>query len=338
MPNGPDPSAGTSVTSAGTSQPGSLRPLGGRQLPGRWRLAAAAAITAAAALIAFFVVNTQGVTSPAPANSPGSAAGPPVVLIHGWLFSRQAFARQMNGELADRCRVVAYDLRGHGESGKPKSLSDYSDGAVWAADLHCVLESVGIERPVLAGWSLGGRVAAHYVFVKGPERVAGVNLVAARILQPLHTPTSVLPGHSIEATTDFVRSCTNSPFSAADDELFLRAALAVPPVARQGASAWHVDYGSFFDELELPVLVTHGSADPLTPTSVAENIARRLRGQLPSRMRGDLPPRLRGELRPRLRGQLSIYPDCGHMPFWEQPARFNRELAEFAQQALSFVK
>ena len=80
MPNGPDPSAGTSVTSAGTSQPGSLRPLGGRQLPGRWRLAAAAAITAAAALIAFFVVNTQGVTSPAPANSPGSAAGPPSAL------------------------------------------------------------------------------------------------------------------------------------------------------------------------------------------------------------------------------------------------------------------
>src|SRR6476661_9141936 len=49
MPNGPDPSAGTSVTTA-------------------------------AALIAFFVVNTQGVTSPAPANSPGSAAGPPSAL------------------------------------------------------------------------------------------------------------------------------------------------------------------------------------------------------------------------------------------------------------------
>jgi len=80
MPNGPDPSAGTSVTSADTSQPGSLRPLGGRQLPGRWRLAAAAAITAAAALIAFFVINTQGDTSPAPAGSPGNGAGPPSAL------------------------------------------------------------------------------------------------------------------------------------------------------------------------------------------------------------------------------------------------------------------
>jgi len=252
----------------------------------------------------------------------GNAAGPPVVLIHGWLFSRQAFARQLHGELAERCRVVAYDLRGHGESGKPESLSAYSDGEVWAADLQCVLESLDMERPVLAGWSLGGRVAAHYVFVQGPERVAGLNLVAARILQPPNIPTSVSPGQSIEAMTHFVRSCTNSPFSAADEELFLRAALAVPPVARQGASAWHVDYGSFFDELELPVLVTHGGNDPLTPPSAAENIARRLSGRLSGR--------LPGLLREQLRGQLSIYPDCGHMPFWEQPTRFNRELAEFA--------
>jgi len=234
----------------------------------------------------------------------GNAKGAPVVLIHGWLFSRQAFARQMQGELAERCRVVAYDLRGHGESGKPEGLSDYSDGRVWAADLECVLAAAGTERPVLAGWSLGGRVAAHYVFVNGPERVAGLNLVAARILQP----ANIAPGQSIEATARFVRNCTNSPFSEEDGELFLGTAMAVPPVAQQGASAWHIDYGSFFDELELPTLVTHGANDPLTLPLAAENIAR------------------------RLRGTLSIYPDCGHMPFWEEPARFNHELAEFAEQ------
>lgn len=109
----------------------------------------------------------------------------------------------------------------------------------------------------------------------------------------------------------FVRNCTNSPFCVADDELFLSAAMSVPAVAREGASAWHVDYGSFFDEWELPVLVTHGGGDSLTPPAAAEKIAR------------------------RLRAQLSIYPGCGHMPFWEESARFNRELAEFAEQTLS---
>ncbi len=93
-----------------------------------------------------------------------------------------------------------------------------------------------------------------------------------------------------------------------EEQAFLRAAMAVPLVARQGASSWHIDYGNFFDELRLPTLVTHGDSDALTLPAAAENIAQ------------------------RLRGKLSIYPNCGHMPFWEAPARFNHELAEFAGQ------
>jgi cytochrome oxidase Cu insertion factor (SCO1/SenC/PrrC family) len=83
MPNGPDPSAGTSVSSAGTSQPGppdppGPLPPGGRQLPGRWRLAAAAVITAAAALIAYVVVSSQHHgTTPAAAGAPGRTSPPP---------------------------------------------------------------------------------------------------------------------------------------------------------------------------------------------------------------------------------------------------------------------
>ena len=81
LPNGPDPSAGTSVTSAGISQPGPPRPPGGRQLPGRWRLTAAAAITAVAVLIAYLVVSTQHHgTTPAASGAPGSAAGQPDAL------------------------------------------------------------------------------------------------------------------------------------------------------------------------------------------------------------------------------------------------------------------
>ena len=68
MPNGPDPSAGTSVTSAGTSQPGPPRPPGRRELPGLWRLAAAAVITAVGVGLAFFLRS-----GPAP-KAPGEAA------------------------------------------------------------------------------------------------------------------------------------------------------------------------------------------------------------------------------------------------------------------------
>jgi len=249
----------------------------------------------------------------------GNTRGPAVVLIHGWLFSRSAFERQLRGELADRCRLVAYDLRGHGESGKPESPAAYSDSNFWAADLDCVLATVGMPRAVLAGWSLGGRVAAHYVFVKGLDRVSGLNLKSARVLQPSGASvkresgepemTSASPAESTPATAHFIRNCTLAPVSPSDEQSFLEGAMSVPRVARQGASAWHIDYGSFFDELNLPVLVTHGDSDALTLPAAAENIAR------------------------RLRGTLSIYADCGHMPFLEDPRRFNHELAEFAEQS-----
>jgi non-heme chloroperoxidase len=249
----------------------------------------------------------------------GNARGPAVVLIHGWLFSRSAFERQLHGELADRCRLVAYDLRGHGESGKPDSLTAYSDSNVWAADLDCVLGAVAMPRAVLAGWSLGGRVAAHYVFVKGLERVSGLNLISARVLQPPGASvkressgpemTTLSPAESTAATARFIRNCTRAPLSPNEEQSFLAGAMSVPPIARQGASAWHIDYGSFFDELKLPVLVTHGDSDALTVPAAAENIAR------------------------RLRGKLSIHPDCGHMPFWENPGRFNHELAKFAEES-----
>ena len=249
----------------------------------------------------------------------GNLQGPSVVLIHGWVFSRLAFDRQIHGELAERCRVVAYDLRGHGESGKPEDPSAYSDGNLWAADLDCVLEAVGMERPILAGWSLGGRVATHYVFVAGRERVAGLNLISSRVLQP---PNAAVNGaisasaeimsnslaESIPFTTRFIRNCTHLALSRGDEEQFLRAAMSVPSMARRGASAWHIDYGNYFDELDLSVLVTHGANDSITLPIAAETIAR------------------------RLRGKLSIFPGCGHMPFWEDPERFNHELAQFAQQ------
>lgn len=246
----------------------------------------------------------------------GNPRGPEVVLIHGWLFSRLAFLRQREGELAERCRLLAYDLRGHGDSGKPERLEAYAGHELWAKDLDCVLRAVGFQRPVIAGWSLGGRVAANYVFVQGPGRISALNLVSARILQdPARSvgprsagPEVVSPSleESIPATAHFVGNCLHGALTRTEFEQLFGAAMAVPSVARHGASVWHVDYRNALDDTGLPVLVTHGADDSMVLPLAATEIAR------------------------RLRGKLSLYEGCGHMPFWERPARFNRELAELA--------
>src|SRR5262249_61621563 len=75
--------------------------------------------------------------------------------------------------LGSRCHVWALDQRGHGDSGRPDG--DYS-AEEYASDLLLFFEAVGIDKAIVAGQSLGGRVGM--VFAAGhPERIQGLGLV-----------------------------------------------------------------------------------------------------------------------------------------------------------------
>ena len=62
--------------------------------------------------------------------------------------------------------MVTYDLRGHGNSDKPLEPERYKDSKAWADELQAVMDATGIKRPVLAGWSYGGRIMADYLRIK----------------------------------------------------------------------------------------------------------------------------------------------------------------------------
>ena len=94
---------------------------------------------------------------------PGDA--PPLLLLHGirdlaWSMDPIAQA------LRDRYRVLSLDLRGHGTSEHPGGYTF----PLYAADLHCVLDRLGIERATLVGHSLGGQIVCAYAGLF-PERV-----------------------------------------------------------------------------------------------------------------------------------------------------------------------
>lgn len=84
----------------------------------------------------------------------GPADGPALVLVHGWTCARRFWNAELHA-LADRYRVVTFDLRGHGESGEPAD-ADFSTDAL-AEDLQAVLEATVPDgrRALLAGHSLG---------------------------------------------------------------------------------------------------------------------------------------------------------------------------------------
>jgi len=97
--------------------------------------------------------------------------------IHGFGGSAMQWEQQLV-EFADRSRVVALDLRGHGSSDRP--ASGYTvDGLV--GDIEQVVEALHLPpRFVLLGHSFGGALAASYA-VKHPDRVERLVLVSTSV-------------------------------------------------------------------------------------------------------------------------------------------------------------
>lgn len=95
--------------------------------------------------------------------------GPPVVLLHGLACGRRMWFHQIRA-LRSHYRVIAYDLRGHGETDAPAEPRTYSATHL-ARDLVGVLDALNIERAAIVGFSLGGAPALALAAMK-PERVS----------------------------------------------------------------------------------------------------------------------------------------------------------------------
>jgi 3-oxoadipate enol-lactonase len=102
--------------------------------------------------------------------------GAPVLLVHGFTNFGLVWAPQLAALVHSGHRAIMPDLAGHG-------LSGGADGAVdvpaLAADMVALLDTLGIERAVICGLSLGGMVAQQLA-VDHPARVAGLVIAGSR--------------------------------------------------------------------------------------------------------------------------------------------------------------
>jgi pimeloyl-ACP methyl ester carboxylesterase len=113
-----------------------------------------------------------GAVSLAVAEWPGPAKGPAVVCIHGLTANHTCWA-SVADVLSPAHRLIAYDLRGRGESDKPDkgySLAIHDD------DLEGLLDHFGLKKAVLIGHSLGAHIAVRFAATR-PQRVAKLVLV-----------------------------------------------------------------------------------------------------------------------------------------------------------------
>lgn len=99
--------------------------------------------------------------------------GEPLVLLHGFTGSKEAWEKHMQ-TFAKRYRVIAIDLPGHGEtrSNEPRTM------ALFAQDLHEILQRLELSPVHLLGYSLGGRAALSYA-INFPGNIRSLILESA---------------------------------------------------------------------------------------------------------------------------------------------------------------
>ena len=255
----------------------------------------------------------------------GPPDAPPILFIHGVAQCHMCWAPQAESALARQFRLVALDLRGHGMSEKPLEAAQYSEPELWADDVAAVIDTLGLDRPVLVGWSLGGMVVCDFLLHHGDDAIAGVNFVGAAVTLQLEGEGLMLgPGFTdhvagmrasdlptrIEAIRAFLRDQTHAPLA---QDVFERAVawnMIVPPEVRAGIGARERFSHEVLETLRAPVLVSHGREDRVVLPRLSEHIANTCRT-----------------------ARTSWYDDTGHQPFSEQPARFNTELSAFVEEA-----
>ncbi|MCE7901966.1 MAG: alpha/beta hydrolase [Gammaproteobacteria bacterium PRO9] len=260
-----------------------------------------------------------------PRNAPG------ILFVHGFALSSSSWKLQFESSLADDYHLVALDLRGHGNSGKPWKLEGYEDSQLWADDLAAVIKATGLERPVIVAWSYGGHVAMDFMRHYPVERVAGVVFVgssggmlpwprldpaiAAEFGRLAPLAVSADAGDRLEAARGFVKSMVHAPVKPALLEQEVAAMLAMPPFARAGIGARKLDNAALADRLTLPVLFLFGDHE----RTVGRNDAEALAARLPA-------------------ARVLVYEDSGHMPFLEHPERFDTDLRAFVQSVTRAVE
>lgn len=262
----------------------------------------------------------------------GTPDGSPILFVHGMSQSHLSWRPQFESELAEKYRLVAFDLRGHGGSGKPWREEDYSASRdVWADDIAAVIAAKNLEDITLVAWSFGGHVAMSYIRKYGTEKVAAIDLsgtVAGLVeYKPVASPENekILEGSRQRASLDLrdniegylamLGSFTASPMNEVDRGLAEAAGLMNPSYVRRALTDLPLENTDVAEILNVPVLVSIGTEDPGWPEDVPAMLIERLPN-----------------------AALSLYTGVGHFPSMEQPERFNTELNDLASGDFARLK
>jgi pimeloyl-ACP methyl ester carboxylesterase len=255
----------------------------------------------------------------------GDPSGPPVVMVHGYAASLEAWEPWV-ARLGDRYRIVTLDLPGHGLTRAPATWRPSL--RAYAGVLDAVTDRLRLPPFVLVGNSMGGGVAWTYA-LKHPDRVRGLVLVDSigipappaqsrrkgtpLVFQILATP----PGRFVLAHVDtrnlaekglkqaYVDPALVSP-ALVDRYVDLSRAPGHRQILTSGEGGGPTITSRTFAAIAVPTLVLHGDADVVIPVSSSVALAAAIPG-----------------------ARLITYPGVGHVPMEQIPDRSAADVGAF---------
>jgi pimeloyl-ACP methyl ester carboxylesterase len=239
-------------------------------------------------------------------------AGPAVVLIHGGNMDRRIWDDQIPA-LAERYRVVRYDVRGFGRSSDP--ASPYAS----EEDLRRLMDHLALDRATLIGLSLGGRIAIDFALAH-PQSVRALVLAGPG-----------LSGFDWSDDLSGRRERLRKAIEAKDDDAvidwwltsdYMKPAMAnealapkVRAIVKENLHSWYREApetelsppaAGRLPEIRVPTLVVVGALDIPDIQRIVDTIA------------ADVPG-----------AEKKVIEGAGHMVNMERPAEFNRLLLDF---------
>lgn len=257
----------------------------------------------------------------------GNPQGKELLLIHGFSQSYAVFKRQYEGPLAADHRIVAFDLRGHGCSGKPWDEKAYTDTRNWADDVAAVIRAKKLQRPLIVAWSFGGYVTVHYAKHYGTDGIAGAVLVGSNggLLPPPTDPKALAAFKAVREANakrqpdieagiaeghGFVKLMVAKP--APDDmaEIMFATNQMMPTYARRAMSNLPLQLDDVLPKLRAPTLLLVGDKDGSQSVEVLTGLAKRLPD-----------------------GHVKVLAGAGHAAFIDSPQEFDAAIREFEDYA-----
>jgi pimeloyl-ACP methyl ester carboxylesterase len=255
-----------------------------------------------------------------------AGSGEPLLLVHGVGASADSFAQNVRS-LGNRFRAIALDLIGHGFSAGGLQPSP-APHVQMSRQVLALADALGIDGFALAGTSYGALVAAQTA-LDAPARVRKLVLIGSGSV--FHPPEGqartlraaaangrkAMENPSYDACRKRLSAIVYSPSIIPDTLVYaqlnhyaLPDRIAEYDRTLSGAIAAAEAPGQTvharLSELAMPVRIIVGRNDPRADWREHEKCAARIPG-----------------------AKLSVYDDCGHLPYLEQAARFDAELIDF---------